>query len=309
MALSPSLATSFSPQDERTEFRHEEVDGEESEEEDEECEEEGEYGMDGMDGMSGDLPSDPVATTTCITERRLVSYSSSVFGVKEKDMILEGLPIEFSSAIEMSDVLRSKAPSKWSVVSIKNVSVYKGPRKLAPEGCDVETATPEELEKWPYETFFYVTAFVSPGSELDETNQESVTAHALAFEDKRRLVHVFKRVSIKLHERFLKHLYSKSPEAQARLRVKYGAIYDWTPPQSPQINPLLANWRRYAIAKPITAFHKPKPTKRKRPDAQSDGSTETATSSEFRKVQKIYIDDPKKTNTFIQGNYVYVVEF
>lgn len=263
-----------------------------------------------------------------VPEPFVLCYSGATYGVPTESIMYRGKPIEFSSSEGMK-ILCSKSHHVWKDVLTSHITVVKSTIRHKPEGWYPGKDGKDESDL-NFETFYYVTAFVTP----DPNDAESVRK---AEYDKRRLHHVYTCVGVKMLSRF-KNLKTLSERA----RMERACILNWVAPRNPQVNPQVAGWTRYDGLKIHTAFVRPAPTTRVKGShkarggkpaseampptnkrAADDGSTSSANGTELavddvddvdtlalqaglKKLRKIAVGT--KAHAWVEGGYVWIAE-
>jgi len=182
---------------------------------------------------------------------KIVSYSSCCFGMPVEKLILEAEEaIEFKTKKEMTEMLKSKAPKKWTPhVRTANVSMYESNDFNTPVGF-YEGKDGKSSSYYPKQTFMYVRCYVRP----DPADPESqITAE----HDKVQCRHIPKAVARDLHTKFNK-LKSLTDERRAYLKP----LLEWVEPKPPQVDPKVARWPPYEALILKTSYDPPPPTER-----------------------------------------------
>jgi hypothetical protein len=263
-----------------------------------------------------------------VPEPFVLCYSGATYGVPTESILYRGKPVEFSLSDGMK-ILCSKSHHVWKDVLTSHITVVQSTIRHKPEGWYPGKDGKDESDL-DFETFYYVTAFVTP----DPNDPESVRK---AEYDKRRLHHVYTCVGVKMLARF-KNLKTLSNRA----RTERACILNWVAPRNPQVNPQVAGWTRYDGLKIHTAFVRPAPTTRVKgshkarggqPASEAmpptkkrvvdEGSTSSANDTEpavdddddvgtlalqagLKKLRKIAVG--AKAHAWVEGGYVWIAE-
>ena len=147
---------------------------EEAEEEEEQGEEEEEVADAGAGEQE---PADGLECISLedVPEEFVTTYSKKTYGVPERAIVLKGSDaLEFETADDMNAMLVSKSPKPFQkLLRTRHMCVVCSDEYMLPPGAVVVdgTCNGQKLEEFPRETFLYIRCYVKP----DPNNPASVT--------------------------------------------------------------------------------------------------------------------------------------